>query len=318
MEKTQGPKVDESHSHSSRSGDILGLSQRFKTWAQERKLQDDGTRTIKVVPWLPFLALLGAVLTVFLALIVMLVIDHTEVWPSDGIFAFVQPASILSLFLSMTAIFAAYALSEGVIITWWYQYPRPTTTVARLQDIWTVGTSPLDALIRWRRCRRVALATLFVAILPLNAFVLQGAVITEPWTKVEAVNITIPMSPFVDYGFSGGSLINNSSPVFGSSWTWMWQQVVNIAGNSFTQYAYFGSRDTWSSKLLRFGYDNTSTYTMIAQGAGFDVDCSYINGEHYNYMPTNEKPQNGGQIFSSSVGWAPDRPNDIDLTVACK
>ena len=270
------------------------------------------------MPWLPFLALFGAILTVFLALITMLAINHKPIWPSDGVFAFVQPASVLSLFLSMTAILAAYALSEGVIVTWWYQYPRPSTTIAHLQDIWTVGTSPLDALIRWRKCKRVALATVFVALLPLNAFVLQGAVITEPWTKVEKVNITIPMVPYVDYGFSGGGLINASSPVFGSAWSWMWQQVVNVAGNSLTQYAYFGSRDVNTNQLLHFDYDNTSTYTMVAQGAGFDVDCSMVDGEHFELAPTNEKPQNGGQIFSSTIGWTPEKPNEIEITVAWK
>lgn len=205
-----------------------------------------------------------------------------------------------------------------VIVTWWYQYPKSTTTIARLQDIWTVGTSPLDALVLWRRCKRVALATLFVAILPLNAFVLQGAITTELWERTQQVNITIPMAPFVDPGFSGFGFGNTSTGVWSSSWTYMWQQVINIAGNSFTQYAYFGSRNGDTNSSLKFGYDLSSTYTMSAQGAGFDVNCSWLPGEHYDLHPTQEKPSTGGLIFSSSVTWNPERPNNIGIDVFWK
>ena len=99
---------------------IGGFSRRLSTWAHERSNAPNEQGTVKVVPWLPFAALIGALLTVFLALITMLAINHKPIWPSDGVYAFVQPASILSLFLSGTAILAAYALAEGVIITWWY------------------------------------------------------------------------------------------------------------------------------------------------------------------------------------------------------
>ena len=109
------------------SSGIQGISRRFSTWAQEQANAGKEQSTVRVVPWLPFAALVGALVTVFLALITMLAINHKPIWPSDGVYAFVQPASILSLFLSGTAILAAYALAEGVIVTWWCVATTGTT-----------------------------------------------------------------------------------------------------------------------------------------------------------------------------------------------
>lgn len=91
-----------------------GVWTRLSSWVHERRSIHEDGKTVRVIPWLPFAALVGALITLFLALVTLLAINHKPSWPSDGVYAFVQPASVLSLFLSFTAILTGYALSEGV------------------------------------------------------------------------------------------------------------------------------------------------------------------------------------------------------------
>ena len=61
-----------------------------------------------------------------------------------------------------------------------------------------------------------------------------------------------------------------------------------------------------------------STYTFIGHGAGFDVNCSWVDGAEYDLAPTEKRQRNGGQIFSSAITWEADEPNNIYIDVSYK
>lgn len=148
---------------------------------------------IKRIPWLGFIALAGSGVTVILSLIVLLTVNHHVVWPNSGWSAFMRPASWLSALLSANGIFLHFALEEGVTVAWWYRASKPDATVRELHDAWHHGTSLPAAIFAGRRITYISMATIFCALLPLNGFLLQGAISTVLSEEITEVYVNIPM-----------------------------------------------------------------------------------------------------------------------------
>jgi hypothetical protein len=148
---------------------------------------------IKRFPWLGFMALAASGATVILSMIVLLTVDHHVVWPNSGWSTFMRPASWLSVLLSANGIFLHLALEEGVTVAWWYRASKPNATVRDLHDAWLHGTSLPAALFAGRRLSYISLATIFCALLPLNGFLLQGAISTVLSQETTEVYVNIPM-----------------------------------------------------------------------------------------------------------------------------
>lgn len=132
-----------------------------------------------------------------------------------------KPAAWLSGILSGISVCFHIALSEGLNIAWWYHVRQENATVRDLHNIWGHGTSSwqsvksgakdiktsilaLSQKIFHRNAEAqpynqrkhfsyVALATLFVATIPLNGFLLQNAVIVELRPANLTSAITVPM-----------------------------------------------------------------------------------------------------------------------------
>jgi hypothetical protein len=69
----------------------------------------------------------------------------------------------------------------------------PDATVRELHDAWHHGTSLGAALFAGRRITYISMATIFCALLPLNGFLLQGAISTVLSEETGNVTVFIPM-----------------------------------------------------------------------------------------------------------------------------
>jgi hypothetical protein len=114
---------------------------------------DRNLEQAKSTPVRAFACLIVTGLTSFISLAVLLGIRNRPVWPSNGVYGFMQPASWLSLLLSLSGICLHMALSEGASIMWWCQASKEHATVEDLHLAWAVGTSYLDAIQAraWKR-----------------------------------------------------------------------------------------------------------------------------------------------------------------------
>lgn len=224
------------------------------------------------VPKLAFAALTGAAITVFLNLALLFSINHKKTWPDKGIYGLVQPASVISLLLSFTALFIGYAYEEGFANAWWRMQHRPDITVKDLQSAHAAGKNLSDAVLHFKHQYWIAIGYLSLFLLSVNSFVLQGAISTSLHTREYNTTIQIPIVRQLDAGFSLAS--DENLAVYASQWTYIWQQIQNPYGSAFTQYAYFGHLN-WSDPNLEpyhFGYDETSTYSAQVEGAGFEAE----------------------------------------------
>jgi Protein of unknown function (DUF3176) len=179
-------------------------------------------------PMLGIVALVGALTLIALSGAILLVIEGpgkvvsdwtVHVYKTHRHVTIPKPAAWLSGILSGISICFHIALSEGLNIAWWYHVRQENATVRDLHDIWGHGTSTWEVVksgakdlrdgfvgvsrkmtgrqtgkppySQRRHFSYVALATLFVATIPLNGFLLQNAVIVvlAPATKIDSIKV---------------------------------------------------------------------------------------------------------------------------------
>jgi hypothetical protein len=171
-------------------------------------------------------ALVGALILIALSGAILLVIERpgkvvsdwtVHVYKTHRHVTIPKPAAWLSGILSGISVCFHIASSKGLNIAWWYHVPQENATVRDLHDVWGHGASTwqvvksaakdlrdgfvgLSKMMINRQTRKppycqrrhfsyVALATLFVATIPLNGFLLQNAVIVvlAPARKIDSI-----------------------------------------------------------------------------------------------------------------------------------
>jgi Protein of unknown function (DUF3176) len=291
----------------------------FQNLGEHRRL----LRQARSTPILSFTCLVATALTTIISLAILLGIRNKPVWPSNGIYGFMQPASWLSVLLSICSVCLSVALSDGVSVTWWRQASKEHATIEDLHLAWAAGTSYLDAVRNraWKRYKYITFATLAILLIPINGFLLQAAISTEIVTQVHNANITIPMVPFLDPGYSAfNDGLSDALDPAGTPWSNVWAQVQNVLGSKNAQYAYIGTYEDGTYNYggpFPFTYSNDSVYTTHAQGAGFDVSCETYS-HPYNFTPTVEHNITGGRIFSATVSYDLTSPNNMTVEVYWK
>jgi hypothetical protein len=302
---------------------------RFFPWSADKaevKIQD--ITKARYVPWLGLGALALSGMTILFSWIVLRVIDGNM--QQEG--KYLKPASWLSAILSANSVFVGFAISEGVTIAWWYTVSRTDATIRDIHEAWSLGSNIFAVLRAGKRFNYVALATLFVASVPINGksprygpavlakfsigILLQNAITTVPGTHVNTTMISIGMATDLPRGFSAvfsrGSfstygdvfsralaLIDPDTGVIGSDSMW------------FNEPPWNGSGSCGADDLL-------GTCTGRAHSLGFGADCT-DSTEPYDIDPKNH----GGQpfpatIFSSKVGWDVNTPSEFNLTIRLK
>ena len=230
-------------------------------------------------PWEPGLsklpyrglgALFLSVAGVVVAIIVLLVSDGADVnrWRF-------QPSVYVAIASTVTNVTVAYALMEGVSISWWHKATKDGTNVADLHRIWACGTSFVSALLCGRHVNLVAIASLLVAISAINGPLLQRASTIGPANVDSTQRLQIEVAKLVPKGFTG---IQTSRA-----------NQVNMLTTEFSPIA----KDYYNKVAipLKSGcIDNCRTSVL---GAGFHANCSTYQA------PFNATP--GLDVFPSAT-----------------
>lgn len=322
-------------------------SRSFFAWIDDHETRRASIRHTKVIPWKGIIALAISALTTILSLVLLLVLQcRKELWPTTGWGRVMQPASFISAFMSLNGAALHVALMEGVTVAWWYRATRPTANLEELHSLWYTGTSSFSAAQNLRKLSYVSLAALFVAILPLNGFLLQAAITTPMTTIQKWSQIPVPISRSLPLGYSGEfsplndstwGLIDNVNSA--QIWAITFQQVKNVAGSQYAGYAYIGAYDqcetgqtnctdvfilngsTPQNRYLlakRYYFNDTqSTFSFRAQGVGFNTTCEESTIP-YDLQPVEGQPDKTDSVFYTNVDWDYHKPNTITIEMKWK
>lgn len=216
--------------------------------------------------------------------------------------------SWLSAILSANSVCLHIALVEGFNIAWWYRATRADACVADLHTIWLHGTSSFSALKSGRSFNYIALATLFVATVPLNGFILQNAISVDSTLVDSKVNMTYTTRTSLPLGWSG-STSNQSSVVTVPLPSLALSQIV---GNSFSgiQSADFSTGGS--------GCASGAICSALMPSVGFWAEC---NSSSLPYDLPNDSSSNittNATLFTSAITWTNSNPNDVDIRVQWK
>jgi len=168
-----------------------------------------------------------------------------------------QPTVYLSIASTVTNISLAMALFEGASVTWWTTAMKDGTNVGDLHRIWAFGNNFTDAALRsHRHFNRVALASLLVAISPINGPLLQRAS-TIGQAEINSTRpLQVRVAKLVPQGFSG--IVSSRG------------DDVNMLTTNFSSIA----RDCYSRSKISISSACEGTCSTKVLGAGFHVNCS--------------------------------------------
>lgn len=204
------------------------------------------------LPWVAFGALLGAIGGIVGSIAVLVVSDGTPIaeW-------YFQPTVYLSIISTITNIMVHYALAEGVTTAWWTRALQSNTQMSDLHQYWKAGNSLLAALNLGRNFNFVAVASIIVAISPINGPLLQRASRVATVDAPTGLTLSIPLAPQVPAGYTGIVEGRGYNPSF--------------FNQSFTPVV----NDFYNRSPINIA--NTScvgTCSTAVVGAGFAINCS--------------------------------------------
>ena len=268
-------------------------------------------------------ALIGALTLIAISGVLLLVIQGPGKVVSDwthhvyGTHRYVtipKPAAWLSANLSGISVCLHIALSEGLNIAWWYHVRQESATVRDLHNIWGHGTSTWTVVksgfkdlksgvvsLSRKASRRghqelprsgqkhfsyVALATLFVATIPLNGFLLQNAVVVklEPTQK----NATIKVPMLNGDNFNSVQQVQAMPDYSGGGGVFEWSSQLGILSQVVTP------KVAASANLGSFNTTCLGSCNTTIRGMGFRIQCEDslrpydipLNPNNYNNLPT--------------------------------
>lgn len=125
---------------------------------------------LRRAPWLGLIAFLGALVGILAAAFVLYTSNNQPIhhWS-------VQPTVYLAITSAATNILLHFALTQAVIVAWWRRALRKNTTIGDLHRSWDYGQSLWAAITSGRHFSAIALASILVALVPINGPLLQRA-----------------------------------------------------------------------------------------------------------------------------------------------
>ena len=237
---------------------------------------------------LPWLAFLSIALAIIIAMLMVVIVVHSNNRPADWT---VQPAVLLAIASTVANILIRFALSEGATVAWWVKSLKPNTQVNDLHRYWSFATSFKDALLSGKAFNLVALAGILVTITPINGPLLQRASSVTTAVSTKGVSLTVPIAKEYPFGFTGTITGRTHSPSFVTS---NFSAVVrNLANGVSVNVTSSGCGGHCSGKL---------------QAAGYDIECvnslqSFNLSEAGAILPdgsVNTAITNGTYVFSTN------------------
>lgn len=150
----------------------------------------------RCAPWLGLIAMLGTLISVLAAIIVLYLsnIKSIDDWT-------VQPTVYLAIASAATNIFLQFALTKVVTVAWWSRVLQKDTTIADLHRSWEHGQSLWAALASGRHFSAFALASILVAIIPINGPLLQRASLIIPGYFQPDTDVRINIAQKIPEGY---------------------------------------------------------------------------------------------------------------------
>lgn len=258
------------------------------------------------LPWSAFAALVGAVGGVVGSVAILIVSNGKPI--TDWM---VQPTVHLSIISTLTNLMVHYALTQGVTIAWWTRALKSDTKISHLHQYWETGNSLLASLKIGQNFNLVALASIIVAISPVNGPLLQRASRVAVVTGRSTVDISVGIASQLPYGYTGFVEGRGYVPAF-------FNPIFTPVVNDYS--------DRISIKVNNTGC--TGTCNSIVTGAGFAISCS----SYESTFNANPIVQPAGQdfnasqplvavgvlAFQTSFGWFSGAPGNISLNVEYK
>lgn len=236
---------------------------------------------------------------------------------------FLKPASWLSVVVAADTLLLNAALLEGLTIAWWYQASRRDVNHSQLHETWRMGTSVLAVLRSGKKFNYVAMAFTFVAMVPLNGFLLQNAISTYPGEMTNHTELYLPMVERLPLGFSAdvtnGSLDAWSQGLISAASSWE-DTTALPPGNFYTALQYTASGPLAFQMLGCINNDLSATCKTNVTIAGFNMTCTRTMDESYDLSLEKNDPKQSQSwtVFSSEVLWDPSMPYTIDLSIMYK
>lgn len=167
-----------------------------------------------------------------------------------------QPTVYIAIASTITNITLAFALFEGVGISWWYKALKDGTNVGDLHRLWAFANSFMSAILCGRDFNLVALASILVAISPINGPLLQRASTISTADVHSMQNLELAVAEVVPIGYTGltSSRLND----------------VNMLTTNFSAIA----RGYYSQSDITMQSDCIGSCRTTVLGAGFHANCS--------------------------------------------
>jgi hypothetical protein len=155
---------------------------------------------IKRFPVRGAFGLIGSALSVLLSWLTLYFLNGHKVIDSGYL---LKPAAWLSIILSFNSSMVQMAVSQGISVSWWYRASLRHATIADLHNVWARGNNVMSAILSWRAFNFIALATVFVATLPINGILLQNAITSQAsYKNTTADSINFAITDNIPAGFS--------------------------------------------------------------------------------------------------------------------
>ncbi|KAJ9632841.1 hypothetical protein H2204_007571 [Knufia peltigerae] len=167
-----------------------------------------------------------------------------------------QPTVYLSIASTVTNVTVVYALFEGLTIAWWHKALKDGTTIGDLHSVWACGNSVLAAIISGRNINVVAIASMFVALSPINGPLLQRASTFGNATITSQQPLDIAAKQLVPRGYTG--IITGRG------------DQVNMLTSNFSATA----RAYYARSPISYESNCKGSCRTRVLGAGFHVNCS--------------------------------------------
>ncbi|KIW18094.1 hypothetical protein PV08_02381 [Exophiala spinifera] len=277
-----------------------------------------------------FAGLIGAALAVICSWALLVASNNTQQWQErfPTVAKVLQPSSILSAIISANGILLHLAFTEGMTIAWWLRATKTGATPSELHEAWVTSTSALGAVQSGRRFNYMALATIVVAIIPINGLVLQGALSVRPvFLNTASVNVSVPFVNDFDPSFSGSLTATGALDVISTTFS---GEVYNYFAGDNKGYIVLYSNGTTDENV---DYDADASPTNCketcifdAPGVGLYLSCDEIEDHPFNFTVDTSQPgweelpivKQGLPIYSTAFGWSASNPNTIQFNLTSK
>ncbi|KAL8665656.1 MAG: hypothetical protein Q9168_007658 [Polycauliona sp. 1 TL-2023] len=150
------------------------------------------------VPWLGLIAFLGALVGILAAAAILYTSNDKPVHDWS-----LQPTVYLAIASAATNILLHFALTQAANVAWWRRAIRKDSTIADLHRNWDYGQSLWASITSGRHFSAIALASILVALVPVNGPLLQRASRVQRGRFDQDTEVRVNIAAEIPGGYTG-------------------------------------------------------------------------------------------------------------------